>query len=233
MENINNINNIENIKNIEKYIDHTLLKADATKQMIENLCEEAVQYGFYSVCVNSCYVNLCKNLVANSDVKICSVIGFPLGAVDSASKVFEAKQAVENGADEIDMVINVGALKSKDYEYVLNDIKQVVKVIYDADKNAVLKVIIETCLLTDEEKIKACELSLDAKAHFVKTSTGFSIGGATVSDIKLMKNAVKGKLKVKASGGIRTLNDAIQMINAGADRIGASASVNMIKENIK
>ncbi|MDF2677152.1 MAG: deoxyribose-phosphate aldolase [Bacillota bacterium] len=230
---MNDINNLNSIENIEKYIDHTLLKADATKEMIKKLCEEAVQYGFYSVCVNSCHVNLCKKLVANSDVKICSVIGFPLGAADSDSKVFEAKHAVENGADEIDMVINVGALKSKDYEYVFNDIKQVVKAIYDTNKNAILKVIIETCLLTDEEKIKACELSLDAKAHFVKTSTGFSTGGATVSDIKLMKNAAKGKLKVKASGGIRTLNDAIQMINAGADRIGASASVKIFKENIK
>jgi len=223
--------NLNNIKNIEKYIDHTLLKADATKEMIIKLCNEAVQYGFYSVCINSCYVNMCKKLIADSDVKVCSVIGFPLGAMSTPSKAFEAKDAVDNGADEIDMVINIGALKNKDYEYILDDIKEVVRAIHSSNKNALLKVIIETCLLSEEEIIKACELCCEAGAEYVKTSTGFSSGGATVHDVIIMKNAVKDKLKVKASGGIRSLNDAVQMINAGADRIGASASVSIANEN--
>lgn len=213
--------------NIEKYIDHTILKPDATKDMIEKLCFEAIEYGFYSVCVNSYYVSFCKQLLKNSEVKICCVVGFPLGANDSSVKAFEAKKAVENGADEIDMVINIGALKDKNYEFVFNDIKNVLN---EIKNKAVLKVIIETCLLTDEEKIKASELVVEAGADFVKTSTGFSSSGATVEDVMLIKQIVKGKCKIKASGGIRTLNDLNKMIEAGAERIGASASVNIIKE---
>jgi len=215
------------MKSIAKYIDHTILKADATREMVEKLCIEAKEYGFYSVCINSYYVNLCRKLLNDSDVKVCCVIGFPLGANDSLVKSFEAKTAIENGAEEIDMVINIGALKSKEYNIVLNDIKNVVN---ETKGKAILKVIIETCLLTDEEKIKACELAVEAGADFVKTSTGFSTGGATESDIKLMKDAVKGKCRIKASGGIRTLKDLKTMISAGADRVGASASVNIVKE---
>lgn len=215
------------MKSIAKYIDHTILKADATREMVEKLCIEAKEYGFYSVCINSYYVNFCRKLLNDTDVKVCCVIGFPLGANDSLVKSFEAKTAIENGAEEVDMVINIGALKSKEYSVVLNDIKNVVK---ETKGKAILKVIIETCLLTDEEKIKACELAVEAGADFVKTSTGFSTGGATESDIKLMKDAVKGKCKIKASGGIRTLKDLETMVSAGADRVGASASVNIVKE---
>lgn len=215
------------MKSIAKYIDHTILKADATREMVEKLCIEAKEYGFYSVCINSYYVDLCRKLLNDTDVKVCCVIGFPLGANDSIVKSFEAKTAIENGAEEIDMVINIGALKSKEYDIVLNDIKNVVN---ETKGKAILKVIIETCLLTDEEKIKACELVAEAGADFVKTSTGFSTGGATESDIKLMKDAVKGKCKIKASGGIRTLKDLETMVSAGADRVGASASVNIVKE---
>jgi len=215
------------MKSIAKYIDHTILKADATGEMVEELCIEAKEYGFYSVCINSYYVNLCRELLIDTDVKVCCVVGFPIGANNSLVKSFEAKTAIENGADEIDMVINIGALKSKTYDIVLNDIKTVVN---ETKGKAILKVIIETCLLTDEEKIKACELAVEAGADFVKTSTGFSIGGATVLDVKLMKDAVKGKCKIKASGGIRTLKDLENMVSAGADRVGASASVNIVKE---
>ena len=215
------------MKSIEKYIDHTMLKPDATREMLERLCNEAKEYGFYSVCINSYYVNLCKQLVSDSDVKVCCVVGFPLGASNYAVKAFEAKNAIDNGAQEIDMVINIGALKNKEYDVVLNDIKSVVN---ETKGKALLKVIIETCLLTDEEKIKACKLSVEAGAHFVKTSTGFSLSGATVHDVKLMKDAVNGKCKIKASGGIRTLNDLENMISAGADRVGASSSVSIMKE---
>ena len=222
------------MKSIAKYIDHTILKADATIEMIEKLCIEAKEYGFYSVCINSCYVDFCRKLLDDLDateVKVCCVIGFPLGANNPLVKSFEAKTAIENGADEIDMVINIGALKSKEYDIVLNDIKNVVN---ETSGKALLKVIIETCLLSDDEKIKACELAVKAGADFVKTSTGFSTGGATVSDIKLIKDAVKGKCSIKASGGIRTLKDLEVMVSAGADRVGASASVNIIKEiNLK
>lgn len=215
------------MKSIEKYIDHTMLKPDATREMLERLCNEAKEYGFYSVCINSYYVNLCKQLVSDSDVKVCCVVGFPLGASNYAVKAFEAKNAIDNGAQEIDMVINIGALKNKEYDVVLNDIKSVVN---ETKGKALLKVIIETCLLTDEEKIKACKLSVEAGVHFVKTSTGFSLSGATVHDVKLMKDAVNGKCKIKASGGIRTLNDLENMISAGADRVGASSSVSIMKE---
>lgn len=215
------------MKSIAKYIDHTILKADATREMVEKLCIEAKEYGFYSVCINSYYVNLCRELLKDTDVKVCCVIGFPLGANNSLVKAFEAKNAIENGADEIDMVINIGALKSKEYDIVLNDIKNVIN---ETKDKAILKAIIETCLLTVEEKIRACELAVEAGVDFVKTSTGFSIGGATESDVKLMKDAVKGKCKIKASGGIKSLKDLETMVSAGADRVGASSSVNIVKE---
>lgn len=215
------------MNDLAKYIDHTNLKPDATTEMIIKLCDEAKKYGFYSVCVNSCYVKLCDELLCETDVKICSVIGFPLGSSSSVVKAFETKNAIDNGADEIDMVINIGALKSKEFDKVFDDIKEVVNVI---SGDIILKVIIETCLLTDEEKIKACELAVKAGADFVKTSTGFSTSGATIDDIKLMKETVKGKCKIKASGGIRTRKDLDSMILAGADRIGASASVSIVDE---
>ena len=211
---------------LNKYIDHTLLKADATKEQITKLCNEAKQYDFASVCVNTCYVPLCKELLKDSDVKVCTVVGFPLGAMDSKSKAYEAKTAVLNGAEEVDMVINIGALKDKDYQYVTNDIKEIV----EASKPAIVKVIIETCLLTDEEKIAACKCVLEAKAAFVKTSTGFSTNGATLEDVKLMKETVKDNCKVKAAGGIRTYEDAIKMIEAGADRLGCSAGIKIMEE---
>lgn len=211
---------------LNKYIDHTLLKADATKEQITKLCNEAKQYDFASVCVNTCYVPLCKELLKESDVKVCCVVGFPLGAMDSESKAFEAKNAVLNGADEVDMVINVGALKDKDYDYVTKDIEKVV----NASKPSIVKVIIETCLLTNEEKVEACKCALNAKAAFVKTSTGFSTNGATVEDVKLMKDTVKDNCKVKAAGGIRSYEDALKMIDAGADRLGCSAGVKIMEQ---
>ena len=206
---------------LNKYIDHTLLKPEATKEQITKLCEEARQYDFASVCVNTCYVPLAKQLLAGSDVKVCCVVGFPLGAMDTVSKAFEAKTAVENGAQEVDMVINIGALKYKDYDYVTKDIAAVV----EASKPAIVKVIIEACLLTDEEKEIACKLSKEAGADFVKTSTGFSTGGATAHDIALMRKTVGPEMGVKASGGVRTKEDAMTMVENGATRIGASASI--------
>ncbi len=211
---------------LNKYIDHTLLKADATKEQITKLCNEAKQYDFASVCVNTCYVPLCKKLLKGSNVKVCCVVGFPLGAMNSDSKAFEAKNAVLNGADEVDMVINVGALKDKDYDYVTKDIEKVV----NASKPSIVKVIIETCLLTNEEKVEACKCALNAKAAFVKTSTGFSTNGATVEDVKLMKDTVKDNCKVKAAGGIRSYEDALKMIDAGADRLGCSAGVKIMEQ---
>lgn len=211
--------------NLNKYIDHTLLKADATKEQITKLCNEAKEYDFASVCVNTCYVPLAKELLNGSDVKVCCVVGFPLGAMDSESKAYEAKTAVKNGAEEVDMVINIGALKDKDYDYVTKDIKAVV----EASKPAIVKVIIEACLLTDEEKVEACKCSLNAGAEFVKTSTGFSTGGATVEDVKLMRQTVGDKCKVKAAGGIRSYEDALKMIDAGADRLGCSAGIKIME----
>lgn len=207
--------------NYAAYIDHTLLKADATKEQIEKICEEALHYQFASVCVNPTWVKLCAEKLGNSEVKVCTVIGFPLGATTSSVKAFETKDAIANGATEIDMVINIGALKNKDYEAVINDIKEVVK----AANGTLVKVIIETCLLTDEEKVKACELSVQAGADFVKTSTGFSTGGATAEDIALMRKTVGPTIGVKASGGVRNLEDMKKMIEAGATRIGASSGV--------
>ncbi len=211
--------------NIEKYIDHTILKPDTPKDAVIKICEEAKEYNFYSVCVNPYYVPLVKSELEGSDVKITAVVGFPLGASTKESKAFEAKQAVENGANEIDMVINIAALKNKEYDVVKDDIKAVVDAIKD---KAILKVIIETCLLTEDEKVKACELSKEAGAHFVKTSTGFSTAGATVEDIKLMRKVVGEEMGVKASGGIRDKEKAIAMIEAGATRIGASSSVAIV-----
>lgn len=211
---------------LNKYIDHTLLKPEATKEQITKLCQEARQYDFASVCVNTCYVPLAKQLLAGSDVKVCCVVGFPLGAMDTVSKAFEAKTAVENGAQEVDMVINIGALKDKDYDYVTKDIAAVV----EASKPAIVKVIIETCLLTDDEKVEACKCSMNAKAEFVKTSTGFSTHGATPEDVALMKKTVGDVCKVKAAGGVRSYDDAMKMIEAGADRLGCSAGIKVMEE---
>ncbi|HEY8363456.1 MAG TPA: deoxyribose-phosphate aldolase [Tissierellaceae bacterium] len=207
-------------------IDHTLLKPDATSSMIESLCREAIENNFYAVCVNPCFVKFAKDLLKGSNVKVATVIGFPLGANTKEVKAFETEDAIKNGADEVDMVINIGALKNKDYDLVKEDIKSVV----EAAKGKIVKVIIETCLLTDDEKKKACELALEAGAHFVKTSTGFSSGGATVEDVKLMKSVVGDKMGIKASGGIRDLETARKMIEAGATRLGTSSGVKIAKE---
>ncbi len=211
---------------INKIIDHTILKADATTADVLRLCEEAKTYGFSSVCVNACYAKTVANALRGSDVKTCCVVGFPLGAMTSAAKAFEAKEAVENGAQEIDMVIHVGALREGRNADVEADIRAVVA----ASAPALVKVIIETCYLTEEEKKRACALALRAGAAFVKTSTGFGSGGATVADVQLMKACVGDVAKVKASGGIRTRADAIAMMEAGAERIGASASITIVTE---
>lgn len=215
------------MKEILNMIDHTILKPEATKEMVKSLCGEAIEYEFVAVCVNPYYVKFCKELLKDSNVKVATVIGFPLGANTSEVKAFETKNAIDNGAEEIDMVINVGALKSKDYSVVKEDIQSVVE---SARDKALVKVIIETSLLNHEEKIKACELAMEAGADFVKTSTGFSTGGATVEDVKLMKEVVGDKLGIKASGGIRDLETAKRMIQAGANRLGASSGVNIAKE---
>ena len=215
------------MKNILGMIDHTVLKPEATINMIETLCKEAMEYNFAAVCVNPYYVRLCKEILKDSKVKVATVIGFPLGANTKEVKAFETIDAIKNGADEIDMVINIGALKHKDYELVKEDIKAVVGA---AKGKAIVKVIIETCLLTEEEKVKACELSMEAEADFVKTSTGFSTGGATIEDVKLMKSIVGERLEVKASGGVRDLDSAKQMIESGATRLGTSSGVKIAKE---
>ena len=213
-------------KNIAKMIDHTILKAFATENDVKQLCKEAKEYNFFSVCINPANIELAKKELEGSDVKVCTVIGFPLGANTSEVKAFETKDAIKKGADEVDMVINIGALKDKNYDYVLNDIKAVVDA---ADKKALVKVIIETCYLTDEEKKIACELSVKAGADFVKTSTGFGTGGSTPEDIKLMREVVGPNIGVKASGGVRNQEDAKAVIEAGCSRIGASASVAITK----
>jgi deoxyribose-phosphate aldolase len=215
---------------VARMIDHTLLKPDATPEEISKLCSEARAYSFASVCVNPCYVKICRDLLMGSIVKVCTVIGFPLGATTTEIKRAEAEQALQNGAQEIDMVINIGMLKQGDYNYVFNDINQVV--LAGKKYNALSKVILETALLSDEEKIKACVLSKKAKADFVKTSTGFSKGGATAGDIALMRMVVGSAMGVKASGGVRTAEDVRQMIASGADRIGASASVKIVSGGI-
>lgn len=205
-------------------IDHTLLKADATSDDVKKLCAEASRYHFASVCVNTAYVPKCKALLAGSGVMVCAVVGFPLGAMATPAKAYEAREAVRAGAEEIDMVLNVGALKSRDYATVENDIRKVV----EASRPARVKVILETGLLSSEEKVIAIALSKAAGAHFVKTSTGFGPGGATVEDISLMRKLVGQELGVKASGGVRTKEDAEKMLAAGASRIGASASVAIV-----
>ena len=206
---------------IAKKIDHTMLKADASADTIKRYCKEAVEHKFASVCVNSCHVPLVSSQLKGSGVMTCCVVGFPLGAMLTSAKAFEASESVKAGAEEVDMVINIGAVKDRNWDFVRDDIKAVV----EASKPAIVKVIIETCLLTDEEKVKACELSEEACAAFVKTSTGFSTGGATVEDIRLMRKTVGDRLQVKASGGIRTPEFARELVEAGADRIGAGNGI--------
>jgi len=213
--------------NIAKYIDHTNLKAYASKEDIIKLCDEARRYNFYAVCVNPYRVKLAKEQLQGTNIKVATVIGFPLGATPTEVKVFEAKKALEDGADEVDMVINIGALKDKAYKYVRNDIAEVVRIAHE--KEAIVKVIIETCYLSEEEKEIACKLAVEAGADFVKTSTGFGSGGATIEDVKLMRKVVGDKLGVKAAGGIRTYEEALAMINAGANRIGTSSGVKIIE----
>ncbi len=213
---------------INQYIDHTLLKADATEEQVKKLCQEAREYKFASVCVNPCHTELVKEELKGSDVRTCIVVGFPLGANMPEVKAFEAMKAVEKGASEIDMVMNIGALKEGDLSLVRRDVRSLVQTVGEW---ATVKVIIECCLLTDDEKKKACEIAVGSGAHYVKTSTGFSSGGARVEDVRLMKETVGDKAKIKAAGGIRTLSQALAMIEAGADRIGASAGVSIMKES--
>lgn len=217
-----------NNKELANIIDHTLLKADATNEEIVKLCAEAKEYNFASVCVNPSMVKLASEELKDCDVDVCTVIGFPLGATTSEVKAFETKNTIENGATEVDMVINIGKLKDRDLEYVKNDIQAVV----DAAKGkALVKVIIETCYLTDEEKKIACELAVKAGTDYVKTSTGFGTGGSTPADIKLMRETVGENIGVKASGGVRCEEDAVKVIDAGATRIGASASIAIVSGN--
>jgi deoxyribose-phosphate aldolase len=214
---------------VAKYIDHTLLKPEATRQEIEKLCQEARAFNFASVCVNPTWVKECAFALHGSPVKVCTVVGFPLGATTSDVKAFESRRSIFDGATEIDMVINIGALKSGDNETVKRDIRAVVEAAHEAC--AIVKVIIETALLNDEEKIRACLLAKEAGADFVKTSTGFSKGGATVADIELMRRTVGAELGVKAAGGVKDLAAAREMIAAGATRIGASAGVRIVQES--
>ncbi|MGH2583102.1 MAG: deoxyribose-phosphate aldolase [Anaerolineales bacterium] len=211
---------------VARFIDHTLLKPDATADQIAQLCYEARKYGFASVCVNPSFVKLCADLLKGSEVKVCTVIGFPLGASAPDVKAFETETALRDGATEIDMVINIGALKGRDYTLVARDIAGVVKLAHAA--GALVKVIIETALLNEEEKIAACLLAKEAGADYVKTSTGFSGGGATVSDVALMRRVVGPEMGVKASGGVKDYADAMSMVKAGATRIGASAGVKIV-----
>lgn len=227
-----------------KYFDHTILKADASEEDVNNICLEAIKYNFASVCVNSCRTKQVANLLLDTDIDVCTVIGFPLGAMSTMAKKLETLTAIEDGATEIDMVINVGAVKDGDWDFVKKDIEEVKEVCANntMGRDVVLKVIIETCLLTEEEKIQACEVSVEAGADFVKTSTGFSTGGATVEDVALMRRTVDAKttameketgitrkrVKVKASGGIRDVETAKKMIKAGADRLGTSATVDIV-----
>lgn len=212
--------------NYNKMIDHTVLKADIPLETVKRICDEAMEYGFASVCINPCHVAYCADYLKDSDVNVCTVIGFPLGANTSAVKAFETKNAIANGADEIDMVMNIGALKDKNYDLVRDDVKAVV----EAANGTLVKVILETCLLTEDEIKKACELCVEAKADYVKTSTGFSTRGATIEDVRIMKEAVHGKAKVKAAGGVRTPEDMVKIVAAGADRIGTSAGCSLVKK---
>lgn len=215
---------------LAKYVDHTLLKPDATREQIKQLCEEAAEHDFASVCVNPFWVKFSSELLKDAKAKVCTVIGFPLGANTTETKVFETKDAIYNGADEVDMVINIGELKAKNYEFVQSDIEAVVEA---AHPETLVKVIIETCLLTDAEIIKASELVVAAKAEFVKTSTGFSTNGATFEAVKLMKNTVGDKALVKASGGVRSVEDATKMIELGADRLGTSSGLSLVNPTEK
>lgn len=212
--------------NYNKMIDHTVLKADTPLETVKRICDEAMEYGFASVCINPCHVAYCADYLKDSDVNVCTVIGFPLGANTSAVKAFETKDAIANGGDEIDMVMNIGALKDKNYDLVRDDVKAVV----EAANGTLVKVILETCLLTEDEIKKACELCVEAKADYVKTSTGFSTRGATIEDVRIMKEAVHGKAKVKAAGGVRTPEDMVKIVAAGADRIGTSAGCSLVKK---
>lgn len=212
--------------NYNKMIDHTVLKADTPLETVKRICDEAMEYGFASVCINPCHVAYCADYLKDSDVNVCTVIGFPLGANTSAVKAFETKDAIANGTDEIDMVMNIGALKDKNYDLVRDDVKAVV----EAANGTLVKVILETCLLTEDEIKKACELCVEAKADYVKTSTGFSTRGATIEDVRIMKEAVHGKAKVKAAGGVRTPEDMVKIVAAGADRIGTSAGCSLVKK---
>lgn len=218
------------MEGIEKYVDHTLLKADAREEDIKRICREAKEHGFMSVCVNSCHAELVSRELSGSNVKTCCVVGFPLGAMATEAKAFEALLCVGKGAGEVDMVINIGAAKDGNWKLVEADIRAVVNAAHEGHpgKSALVKVIIETCLLTDEEKVKACEAAMRAGADYVKTSTGFSTGGATPEDVALMRSVVGGKLGVKASGGVRTPEDAEKMISAGASRLGTSNGVKLI-----
>ena len=212
--------------NYNKMIDHTVLKADTPLETVKRICDEAMEYGFASVCINPCHVAYCADYLKDSDVNVCTVIGFPLGANTSAVKAFETKDAIANGADEIDMVMNIGALKDKNYDLVRDDVKAVV----EAANGTLVKVILETCLLTEDEIKKACELCVEAKADYVKTSTGFSTRGATIEDVQIMKAAVQGKAKVKAAGGVRTHEDMVKIVEAGEDRIGTSAGCSLVEK---
>lgn len=212
---------------INSYIDHTLLKPEATLSQIEKLCQEARENEFCSVCVNSYFVKAAVSFLAGSNVKVCTVVGFPLGASTMETKRFEAMKAIAEGAKEVDMVINISAIKSGNWQYVLDDMSSLAQVCHQ--QGAILKVILETCLLTEEEKKKACELAVKAQVDFVKTSTGFSAGGATIEDVKLMRSIVGPQMGVKASGGIRNSETAMAMIQAGATRLGTSASVDIAK----
>ncbi|WP_062552232.1 deoxyribose-phosphate aldolase [Peptoniphilus phoceensis] len=214
---------------INRIIDHTLLKPESTEEQIDKLLEEAKEYNFFSVCVNPVWVKKCAESLKDSDVKVCTVIGFPLGANTKETKAFETKNALSNGADEIDMVIDIGLLKSKKFDAVKEEIEELAKICHN--EGAILKVILENCLLTKEEIVKACEVSDEAGADFVKTSTGFSTSGADSSDVALMKKSVSDRVKVKASGGIRDYKKSLEMIENGADRLGVSAGVNIYKES--
>lgn len=211
--------------NLEKYIDHTLLKPTATFNEIEKLCQEAIDYQFFSVCVNSGYVPFAKQILKNTDIKVCSVVGFPLGAMSPLAKIYETSQALKDGADEIDMVMNVGYFKTGQIAKVLDEITQIKR---ETDKK-ILKVILETCFLNDEQKKLACQVCVDAGADFVKTSTGFGSGGATPQDVILMRDIVAGKAKVKASGGIRDQKTALEYIALGVERIGTSNGIAIVK----
>jgi len=213
---------------LARYFDHTLLKPEATPEQVKRLCQEAIEYNFFSVCVNPAYVELASSLLKGTDIRVCSVVGFPLGATLPEVKAYEAEHVIARGADEVDMVMNIGALKGGDYSLVKKDIAAVVRVAND--HSVLVKVILEMALLEEDEKVKACELALEAGADFVKTSTGFGPGGATVEDVRLMRKVVGDRMGVKAAGGIATYEAALAMIEAGATRIGASRSVKIIKE---